>query len=381
MNPELKAFNDVVSSIYQAALDSMSWDEAMVRFVNAYSPPHWDVSFLLWERAPHRGARFVAAANLAPHAREIYASTFGGVTPWSRRLAPLPIGQIVDTDEVCPRNELVESEFYRHFLSNWQIVKALAAILDHDEEDRLAWVMPGRDGYDLSKLRRGMQLIAPHIQRAVRISRRIAKADLRAGAAEASLAMSNAGVLALRADMSIVNANPRVEAYIADGTGRIAEGRWRFTSASANAELERLSGAEPPASCAFNAVNSDVVEHAVLAIRIAQQSAQALDGYMQGAAMLVTIGPRGKAPAIPVDHLAAWFEFTPSEAHLAASLADGETVREFAVRRGVTENAVRFLMKGVLRKAGASDQARLVAMLRGLPLSLRDAGPVSTASN
>ena len=64
-----------------------------------------------------------------------------------------------------------------------------------------------------------MQLIAPHIQRAVRISRRIAKADLRAGAAEASLAMSNAGVLALRADMSIVNANPRVEAYIADGTG------------------------------------------------------------------------------------------------------------------------------------------------------------------
>ena len=209
MTTELDVFNDVVSCIYQAALDAATWDEAMVRFVNAYSPPHWDVSFLLWERAPYRGARFVAAANLAPHARDIYASTFAGVQPWSRRIAPLPIGQIVDTDDICPRDELKDSEFYKHFLSNWQIVRALAAILDRDDEYRLAWVFPGPEGYDISRLHRGMHLVAPHIQRAVRISKRIAETDLRAGAAEAALAMSAAGVLALRADFSVVNANPR----------------------------------------------------------------------------------------------------------------------------------------------------------------------------
>jgi DNA-binding CsgD family transcriptional regulator len=377
MTDELDAFSDVVGCIYQAALDSMPWDEAMVRFVNAYAPPHWDVSFLLWEQAPHRGARFVAAANLAPHAREIYASTFAGVHPWSRRLAPSPIGKIVDTDDICPREELMESDLYKHFLSNWEIVRALAAILDHDEERKLAWVIPGPDNYDISGLRRGMQLMAPHIQRAVRISRRIAEADLRAGAAEASLEMSTAGILALRADMSLVNSNARVETYIRDGTGRVVDGRWRFSNPAANAELDRLCAAPAPASTAFNVTNHDGVEHAVLAVRIAPQSALALDGYVEGASLLVTIGPRSKAPTIPVDHLAAWYNLTPSEAHLAASLADGETVREFAIRRGVTENAVRFLMKGVLRKTGAVDQARLVAALRGLPLALRDGGAVS----
>jgi DNA-binding CsgD family transcriptional regulator len=174
--------------------------------------------------------------------------------------------------------------------------------------------------------------------------------------------------------MSVVNSNVRVESYIRDGTGRVADGRWRFSNLAANAELEKLCEALAPASTAFNVTNQDGAEHAVLAVRIAPQSALALDGYVEGASLLVTIGPRSKAPTIPVDHLAAWYNLTPSEAHLAASLADGETVREFAIRRGVTENAVRFLMKGVLRKTGAVDQARLVAALRGLPLALRDGG-------
>jgi DNA-binding CsgD family transcriptional regulator len=48
-------------------------------------------------------------------------------------------------------------------------------------------------------------------------------------------------------------------------------------------------------------------------------------------------------------------------------MAGGETLSEYAARRGVSENAARFLMKGVLRKTDSRDQARLVARLRGLP--------------
>ena len=368
MKSEVDALSDVVGSIYEAALDATTWDNAMVRFVNTFSPPRWDVSFLLWERAPHPGARFVAAANLAPHAREIYAATFAGTTPWSKCIAPLPIGRIVDTDEICAREELMESQFYKHFLANWSMVRAQVATLDREGEHRLAWVIPGPDGYDLTKLRRGMRLVAPHLQRAVRISKRIAEADIRASAAEAGLALSVAGILTLRQDLTIINSNPRLQTYIDAGAGRVAQGKWRFTEAEANAELVRLAASPPPASAAFNVRGADGGEHAVLAVRIAPDRVAALDGFLEGASLLVTIGAKGKAPTIPVDHLAAWYGFTPSEALLAAALVDGETIRDFAVRRGVTENAVRFLMKGVLRKSGAPDQARLVAQLRALPL-------------
>ena len=106
----------------------------------------------------------------------------------------------------------------------------------------------------------------------------------------------------------------------------------------------------------------------MLAVRIATQWTTALDGFVDGAAILLAIGAKGNAPTIPVDHLASWFGLTPTEARLAAALADGETVQHFARRRGVTDNAVRFLMKGVLRKTGAADQARVVAALRALPI-------------
>ena len=168
--------------------------------------------------------------------------------------------------------------------------------------------------------------------------------------------------------MTIINSNPRLQTYIDAGAGRVAQGKWRFTEAEANAELVRLAASPPPASAAFNVRGADGGEHAVLAVRIAPDRVAALDGFLEGASLLVTIGAKGKAPTIPVDHLAAWYGFTPSEALLAAALVDGETIRDFAVRRGVTENAVRFLMKGVLRKSGAPDQARLVAQLRALPL-------------
>jgi DNA-binding CsgD family transcriptional regulator/PAS domain-containing protein len=368
MPEETQKFSRVVGAIYQAALDVASWDDALVKFVEAYSPPYWDVAFLVWEQAPQVGAQFVAAANVSPSARGLYATHFAGLHPWSRKIAAQPIGRVVDTDDICPRKELFESELYKHFLSTWAIVRALAVVLDRDGDRRLAFLVSGPDGQDIEGLRRGARLAAPHLQRAVRISRRIAQADLRAAGAEASLALSTAGVVSLGANLSVINANPRAREFLDAGVARILNGQWRFAQTDAHAQLERLAAAQETASAAFNIISPDGEEHAVLAVRIATQRAVVLDGFIEGASILLTIGVKAKAPSIPVDHLAAWFGLTPTEARLAAALADGETVQHFARRRGVSVNAVRFLMKGVLRKTDAPDQARVVSALRALPI-------------
>ena len=369
MSGDVEKFSRVVGAIYQAALDAASWDDAILGFVEAYSPPYWDVAFLVWERAPRVGAQFVAAANVSPPARELYAAHFAGRHPWSLRIANQPVGRVVDTDEVCPREELFGSDLYKHFLSTWSLVRALASILDRSEDRRLAFVVAGPDGQDIEGLRRGVRLIAPHLQRAVRISRTIAQADLRAAGAEASLAQATGGVVSLAADLSLINANPRAREIMAAGAAQVFQGRFRFAQAHANALLHDLALAPESTSAAFNVTTADGQEHAVLAVRIATQLTTALDGFVEGASLLLAIGAKGKAPTIPVDHLAAWFGLTPTEARLAAALADGETLQHFALRRGVSENAVRFLMKGVLRKTGASDQARVVAALRALPIT------------
>ena len=69
-----------------------------------------------------------------------------------------------------------------------------------------------------------------------------------------------------------------------------------------------------------------------------------------------------------VTRLRDWFDLTPSEAKIAAYIADGKTMEEYARDRGVSINAARFLLKGVFGKTGVSRQAELAALLHESPL-------------
>ena len=75
----------------------------------------------------------------------------------------------------------------------------------------------------------------------------------------------------------------------------------------------------------------------------------------------------GETPVVEIDRVAQWFGLTPAEARLAVALARGDTLQDYAALRAVSLNAVRFLLKGIFRKTGATSQAQLVALLARLP--------------
>jgi DNA-binding CsgD family transcriptional regulator len=66
---------------------------------------------------------------------------------------------------------------------------------------------------------------------------------------------------------------------------------------------------------------------------------------------------------IDLENLAALFEFTRSEALLAASLANGRTLHEAAEEAGVSMNTIRTHLKHALEKSGCHRQAELVALV------------------
>jgi DNA-binding CsgD family transcriptional regulator/PAS domain-containing protein len=365
---DFETLSEIFGGFYDAALGVWGWDEALTAFINHAAPRGFDLCFLLWEAAGQPGAQFVGAVNLADFAREIYVEKFAGQHPWSRSVVGRRVGVVLDTDEVCPRPILIESEIYQCFLSNWGLTRALIGLLDRERERHLGVVLIGEDGVEIDGLRRDLRLALPHLQRATRIGRRIAGTEERAATAEAALAASHAAVIALRADLSIINANPAALALIEKGVAQNAAGRFRFADRASQAALERFANDPLASSTAFNVATASA-DYAALGIVISAGRADALGGFLREAAILLTLAQKARAPAIPVDHLAAWYGLTPTEARLAAALADGATVARIAQERGVTENAVRFVLKNVLRKTGAPDQARLVAALRSLPVS------------
>lgn len=72
-------------------------------------------------------------------------------------------------------------------------------------------------------------------------------------------------------------------------------------------------------------------------------------------------------PRIDPDFVAERLGLTPNEGRVAASLAEGNTVREIAETTGRTVGTVRFILKQAYRKAGVPTQAQLVRRVLLLP--------------
>lgn len=365
---EFTVFGRLIGRIYECAIDPGQWDDVLTEIAAAISPSGWEVIMLMWERTQPPSCRFVGATNLAHIARHVYQSTFAGRHAWSRAIAAQPIGRVVDTDELMPRSVMIETDFYKNFLSAWNMQLAVSVNLDRQGGETLGLVMPGVPDQPLDGLKRGLRLLAPHIQRAVRISRALGEANLRAGAAEEALNRAPVAVATLDRGLNVLNANARMLELAEEGWVKLGDPGFRLADRAAQQRLLDLALEPPPASAAFKALNDSGEDLPVLAARLTPQVARTLAGSIEGASIVISVGLGDRTRLIDIEPLAAWWGLTPSEAKLAAGLAAGDSLQDYAYRKAISLNAVRFLLKGVFRKTGATTQAQLVSMVRALPV-------------
>jgi DNA-binding CsgD family transcriptional regulator len=344
---EWDVLNALIGQIYDSVLHPESWNETLARITASLCPLSWEAAFILWESTSPPSARFVAATGLAAGVQEIYSAVYAGNHPWSRKLMHYGNGSVVDSNDIMTREEFAESEFFRNFLAPWGIDRMIAVLLDQRGGERLGLMIPGPGDRDVDRLKRGLRVLAPHMQRAMRISDRIATLD---------------------DQLNILAANSRAARYEKAGFVRTTHDRFAFTHPASQKRLLDLVKSPDPAGLAFQTFGASDKECPVLVARITRQSAQQLGSIRFGASLIVTLGSApGETPVVEIDRVAQWFGLTPAEARLAVALAAGDTLRDYAALRAVSLNAVRFLLKGIFRKTGATSQAQLVAMLARLP--------------
>jgi DNA-binding CsgD family transcriptional regulator len=363
-----EVLNDLIGRVYDCALDPELWNDTLARITDALCPLNWTAAFLIWEGNNPPKAQFVAASGLAAGVQEMYTAVYAGNHDWSQRLMSYRNGSVVDTDELLSRQEFIETPFAKNFLAPWGIDRMVAVLLDRRGGERFGLMLPGPGDRDLSELKRGLRILAPHIQRASRIGHRLASLELAAGAALTATDHAPFAVLSLDPGLNILAANRRVERYVEMGIITTAQKRLAFVDPAAERKLIELSRAAPPAGLAFQARDSEGREHPVLGARIATQQARHLGGMVEGAALIITIGSSpGETPVVEINRVAQWYGLTPSEAQLAVAISQGTTLQQYADKRAVTINAARFLLKGIFRKTGATSQAQLAAMIARLP--------------
>ena len=202
-----ETLNTLIGHIYDSVLQPERWNETLARITGTLCPLSWEAAFILWESSNPPQARFVAATGLAAGVQEMYAAVYAGNHDWSRKLMRYGNGSVVDSNDIMSREELAESNFFRNFLAPWGIDRLVCVLLDRRGGERLGLILPGPGDRDVGRLKRGLRVLAPHIQRAMRISDRIASLELAAGAARAAADFAPFAIFGLDDRLNILTAN------------------------------------------------------------------------------------------------------------------------------------------------------------------------------
>lgn len=219
-----------------------------------------------------------------------------------------------------------------------------------------------------------LQRLAPHLERALQVSQRVAELNAHSAATEETLERLPVGVFMLDREGQVCFINSEAHAILEGSRElRVVDGRLRALRADEDEHLQSLIGA------AFG-VEED--PHAVMLVgrgeprrplSISVRSIRRESGPFFPVKPLVgvfaTDPDRRKVP--PRTVLQQIYGFTKTEARLACLLMGGATLEQAAEHLSITRGTVRVHLERVFRKTGTHRQAELLRVLLTSPPMLK----------
>lgn len=272
-------------------------------------------------------------------------------------------GQLYSLEDRAPGGQLENVRVYRELLVPAGIANAYCLPVGDLDGARayIVFLRPQLLGALTPDERNWCLAVAPHIGRAVELYARIRRAELASDAAGSALGQLATGVLALDERGRIVFAN------------RVAEDLMAMSPDLAQRDNQLIFLREEDRRTADECRRG---HGGVRVLRIRGGGDKLIGVLFKPIPGGRELGPNsrpalsiylhdlsGPATGVPSRLIAQLFGLSPGEAALSARLAEGLTVREAAIRIGVTENTARSYSKQVFQKLGVGRQADLVRII------------------
>lgn len=374
MNDPAK-ISQLISSIYDAALDSARWPvfmDSLASSLNASFGMLWMHDFSNGSISLEiSGGNVSAVTGLASAALAQYTNYYAGRNVWLPNASQLAEGSITVSSALYPDALLKNTEFYSDFLRQQDLFYAVgSSIVKQGTRDvKMSFVRSERVGrYNDAELQLVRQLM-PHLKNAVVLHRELYRLQLMSASAMAALEMVPVGVILLTSSGLLLHANRRTHALVTR-TGALrfgSAGTLHAASTTATASLQRLIHDAVQTGAGRGLAHGG-------ALRLVGTSGRELQ-------VLVTPLPVGSSP-FGEDAMAAIFcsdpdavvgvlsrtleimyRMTPAEAQLTEALVNGQSLKQYAEARCVTMNTVRTQLKAAAAKTGAKRQADLVRIV------------------
>jgi DNA-binding CsgD family transcriptional regulator len=359
------ALSDLEALAYEAALEPSLWPQVVAGASRAFQAPHMMLG--VSDRRGH------AVMHAVPPGQDELAevmmarySTFE-TNPGLAFAALAPQTAVGVRDRIISDSDMERLDFYQDILRPLDLWHA--AIINVHRDDAVLAPMafmrarnrPFGDG-DLAAL----QALAPHFNRALRVTLRLRELEARASALAEMTDRALVALVLTDAFGRVAEVNGAARAILAENDGLTP--RDGILCAARSEDCKRLSRLIQEAAGARRMPMSGVMQVARPSSRrplalVASPSRNALSPFGRSHAVSIAFTDPERAAEPDADLIARLYGFTAREAGVAALLLKGLSPSEAARELAMSENTVRTHIRHLFDKTGVERLADLVRLL------------------
>ena len=387
MNPQAKPpardlgdLSTLISVLYDAAMQGESLDVMLAetcRFCQSNNG-----AILLFERGNDSNPSGPAQGALSRLATYHDPESVTSADDTDSNTADLPIEQLaaimrscmdLNSGKLIPWPEVIKTGYYTDALASNEIwAGSNAIVLEHSlNQTVVAWFSPDPSfgGYS-GEHKILFELITPHLQRALLIWSEMRVSNLQYAAGFAALDYLKTGIVIIDDDGEVLFVNAMAERICSSSSGlRLRQNRLSALSRSVDRELQAIirdtlrcpRNGDTPGSRMISVPPPEKL-HAVLVVCIPVSDEYEVVLGARPRAMCFLRDPNASLD-VSVESIQSIYGLTPTEALVAASIAEGNTVAECAGQLGHSIHTSRNLLKRAFSKTETHGQAELAALL------------------
>jgi len=359
-------FSQTIGSIYDAAVSSESWPVALERLRLIFRGNA--VATMLRNTVTGKGQGISVGETPIPYSE--YLDHWTGRNIISNRTRVWRSGAVETDQDILPKSELLESEYYNDFMKRSDIHAVLRLSLSFEDSiwSGLSVTRSCRaDEFNHRDIALGRTFV-PHLQRALIISQHLRHAKI---SSDTMLDRLQHPLLMLDSRGRLIHFNHAAGVLLGQADGLITAASTLLAASPVltsqlQALLARAAGAGgQPVACAMRLPRpSGKPDLSLLAMPLRVEFEWLLP---RQPSVLLCITDPDAIPTVPANQLAQLFGLTGAEASIAIELLAGRDVSEIAERQRCSVNTVRVHLARLMVKTDTNRQSQLMRLLMSLP--------------
>ncbi len=387
-NEELTRLSKLIGLIYEGATDPGRWAKdilpAVAEYIQApecllFTPAH----------SPQEGGYFFNH-GISQEQIDLYANKYQSEDVWTIATIEKSLGfegNVILGSELVPREQLLESRFYKECLSRDKNMASMmtSLVFGIDATDSIPTAFSFFRGLHHPDFGEGdrarLRLVLPHLSRSLGVMQRLRSAELAAASSLAALDRLSSGVLLIDTNGAAAFANRSAQRMLDNDDGlhlrKLSHGAGLGNLVAEDAATSKAIGDAISATISRDPYDTPHFSDCVTVARTSGVACYTLQfsalgdhnefgGGRSAYAAIVFIADSAQEAHVDPVVLQSAYRLTPTEAKVAVILLESGSAQEVADKLGVSPHTVNTQVKQIYAKLGVDTRTRFVKLMMGL---------------